>query len=66
VEQMPERRERVVTFRPDADISEAMETLKARDGMPLSEQVRRALRAFLESKGVLRAERKRADTRKRP
>ena len=46
--------ERVITFRPDADILLAMEDLKERDGTPYSEQVRRALRAWLEEKQVLR------------
>jgi hypothetical protein len=46
--------ERVITFRPDADILVAMEDLKERDGTPYSEQVRRALRAWLEEKQVLR------------
>jgi hypothetical protein len=47
--------ERVITFRPDADILAAMETLKERDGTPYSEQVRRALRAWLEEKQVMRS-----------
>lgn len=45
--------ERVITFRPDADILLAMENLKERDGTPYSEQIRRALRAWLEEKRVL-------------
>ena len=59
-------RERVVTFRPDSDILRAMESLRERDGMPYSEQIRRSLRAWLPSKRVMKAERKRASTRKRP
>lgn len=46
--------ERVVTFRPDADILVAMEQLKDRDGIPFSEQIRRALRVWLEQKGALK------------
>jgi len=57
---------RVATFRVDEDLLEGMEQLRARDGMPFSEQIRRALRPWLESKGVMKAERKRAVTRKRP
>lgn len=56
---------RVVTFRPDDEDLAAMEALKARDGMPYSEQIRRALKAWLESKGVATTARKRAATRKR-
>jgi hypothetical protein len=56
--------ERVITFRPDADILLAMEDLKERDGTPYSEQVRRALRAWLEEKQVLVA--KAASKRRSP
>jgi hypothetical protein len=57
---------RVVTFRPDDDVYAAMLLLKERDGVPLSEQIRRSLRMWLETKGVMKADRKRASTRKRP
>ena len=55
-------------FRIEPEILEGLQTLKERDGVALSEQVRRALRAWLEEKGisVTKAERKRAATRKRP
>ncbi len=46
--------ERVVTFRPDEDLLEGMEALKKRDGAPYSEQIRRALRAWLKTKGALK------------
>ena len=62
---MPDPRDKVLTFRPDADIHDAMEALRDRDGVPFSEQIRRALRAWLESKGVMKADRSRASTRKR-
>jgi hypothetical protein len=42
------------TFRLDHDLVEAMDALQARDGILPSEQVRRALRPWLEQKGVLR------------
>jgi hypothetical protein len=58
---------RVATFRTDDDLLEAMRRLQERDGMPLSEQIRRALRPWLEAKGVIKeADRKRAAARKRP
>jgi hypothetical protein len=55
-------------FRIEPEILNGLQTVKERDGVPVSEQVRRALRAWLEAKGVgaTRAERKRAVTRKRP
>ena len=51
----------------DPDILQGLQAVKQRDGIPLSEQVRRALREWLDENGVrpTRAERKRALTRKR-
>jgi len=57
---------RAVTFRPDKEDLEAMEALRVRDGVPFSEQIRRALKSWLAEKGVMKSERKRALTRKRP
>jgi hypothetical protein len=42
-----------------------LQAIKARDGIPESEQIRRAVDEWLEKKGVTKAERKRAVTRKR-
>ena len=53
-------------FRLAPDLLGALQTIKVRDGIPVSEQVRRALLAWVEAKGVLKPERKRAATRKRP
>jgi hypothetical protein len=53
------------TFRIDRAILEGLEEVKRRDGVPVSEQVRRALLAWLETKGVRKTERPRAVTRKR-
>ena len=57
---------KILMFRPDNDTFDAMALLRERDGVPFSQQIRRALRAWLESKGVTKSERKRAATRKRP
>ena len=57
------------TFRIDEDQLEALQAIWERDGIQVSEQIRRAIRAWLERKGAAtprRAERKRAVTRKRP
>ena len=52
-------------FRIDPDILEGLQEIKRQVGIPLSEQVRRALRAWLEQQGVRdKAERPRAVTRK--
>ena len=58
---------RPTNFRLDEEILAALQFIKERDGVPVSEQVRRALTAWVESKGVtIKPERKRAATRKRP
>lgn len=51
-------KDRPLAFRPDDDLLEAMEALRERDGVPYSEQIRRALRAWLEQKGVLKKPKK--------
>jgi hypothetical protein len=38
---------KLAAFRLELDILDAMDRLRARDGVPASEQVRRALRAYL-------------------
>ena len=58
---------RVSTFRIDDELIDGLRQVWERDGVPPSEQVRRAIRMWLESKGVIKkAERKRAVTRSRP
>jgi len=56
------------TFRLETEILDALQRVKEHDGIPVSEQVRRALVAWLGSRNVTlkKAERKRASTRKRP
>ena len=55
---------KVTTFRIDADLLGAMRKLQERDGILPSEQIRRALRPWLEAKGVIKAARKQAGARK--
>ncbi len=38
----------------DADLDAGLKSVKVREGIPESEQIRRALRDWLERKGVLR------------
>jgi Arc/MetJ-type ribon-helix-helix transcriptional regulator len=55
------------TFRLETEIMEALTEIRVRDGISVSEQVRRALRQWIESRDVkVKSERQRADTRKRP
>jgi len=54
------------TFRIDRRLLDGLEAVKRRDGVPISEQVRRALEAWLEGKGVLgKSDRGRVSSRKR-
>ena len=43
---------RVATFRLDEDLREGLETIWQREGIPPSEQVRRAIRAWLDARGI--------------
>lgn len=44
---------RAATFRLDEELLDALQVVKERDGIPATEQVRRALRAWLEARGVV-------------
>ena len=57
---------KLYTFAIDPELAAALKKVKAKDGVGESEQIRRALRASFLKKGVIKAERKRAATRKRP
>ncbi len=53
------------TFRIDDELLKGLREVKERDGVPQSEQIRRAIMMWLESKGVdVNAQGKRAGTRK--
>ena len=57
---------KLTNFRIDSELLEAMEGIRQRDGVPVSEQVRRAIQDWLKKRGVsVEADRKRAVTRKR-
>ena len=59
-------RRRLFNFAIDEDLAAGLKAIKSRDGIPESEQVRRALRAWLEAEGFAKeAERQRAATRRR-
>lgn len=49
---MPLRQSKFVSFRIPDDMYAALDRLKIRDGIPLSEQMRRALLLWLEQKGL--------------
>lgn len=59
----PKRR---FNFFIDDEQREGLRAIKERDGVLESEQIRRAIDRWLEEKGVTKADRKRASTRKRP
>jgi predicted DNA-binding protein len=56
---------RMTTLRLEDELLEGLQQVKERDGIPVAEQIRRAVKAWLEAKGVRKAERQRAVTRKR-
>jgi len=57
---------RLATFRIDEDLLDGLREVWERDGVPVSEQVRRAIRSWLKSKGIAeKAARPRARTRER-
>jgi len=55
----------VVTLRVSDEMFADLRFVHERDGMPISEQIRRAIRDWLEVKKGIKSERKRAGTRKR-
>ena len=56
---------KLTNFRIDPDLAAGLKDVKERDGIPEGEQIRRAVRAWLETKGVIKTDRKRAGIRKR-
>lgn len=57
---------RKYSFYIDDEHVEGLKAVKERDGVLESEQIRRAISDWLVKKGVMKADRKRAVTRKRP
>jgi Arc/MetJ-type ribon-helix-helix transcriptional regulator len=59
-------KERALTVRVEAELAEKMEVLRVKYGTPFSEQIRRALREWLEAQGVsTKATSRRASTRRK-
>ena len=59
-------RRRLYNFRIDDDLDAGLKLVKDRDGIPESEQIRRAVREWLQDvRKAIKAERPRAVTRKR-
>jgi hypothetical protein len=52
-------------FRIEPETLQALDDIKRRDGLPISEQVRRALQAWIESRGIMKTAPRRAVTRRR-
>ncbi len=64
---MSPRIKKLFTFPIDADLAEGLKQVKERDGISEAEQIRRGIRMWLESRGIVtKAERKRVAPRKRP
>ena len=59
---------KLAAYRLDTELIEGLEQVKEKTGAPIAEQVRRAIKAWLATNGVIvqKSDRKRASTRKRP
>jgi hypothetical protein len=57
---------KLTNFRIDPDLAVGLKVVKERDGIPEAEQIRRALRVWLESRDAIKSERERTLTRRRP
>lgn len=56
---------RQTNFRIDDAMMSALQEIRERDGIPVSEQVRRALKQWIEGKGVvMKTDRRRAGARR--
>jgi hypothetical protein len=53
-------------FRIDPELEEGLRLIRERDGIAESEQIRRGIQMWLESKRAVKSERKRVAARKRP
>lgn len=56
---MSPRLRKLFTFPLDDELAAGLREVKERDGISIAEQVRRGIRLWLKSKGVMKAERKR-------
>ena len=57
---------KLYNFYIDPELAEGLKALKEKTGAPEAESIRRALFEYLRKQGVIKADRKRAITRKRP
>ena len=55
---------KLTNFRIDPDLADGLKLVKERDGIPEGEQIRRAVRAWLESKDAIKSPRERSMQRK--
>jgi hypothetical protein len=60
---MPVRR--ITTFRIDEDLLDGLREIQERDGIPVAEQVRRAIRQWLETRGTARTIRRQLNRKTR-
>jgi Ribbon-helix-helix protein, copG family len=58
-------KKKAYTLKLDPDLLAALNAIRARDGINVSEQLRRAAWTWVESKDVMKPGRKRAATRKK-
>lgn len=58
--------QKTFTFVLPGDMKKALRAVRDRDGVSEAEQIRRGIQMWLETKGIIKSDRKRASTRKRP
>ena len=56
---------KLYNFLIDPDLAAGLKAVKEHDGITESEQVRRAIREWLQKRGALKTDRRRASTRRR-
>jgi len=56
---------KLTNFHIDPDLAEGLQLVKERDGVSLAEQIRRGIRLWLETKGIKKADSRRAGTRRK-
>jgi hypothetical protein len=49
---IPTKQRKLAVYRLEPDLHDGLKAVKERDGLPITWQVRQAIRAWLESKGI--------------
>ncbi len=55
----------MTNFRIDPELLQALRAIRQRDGLPIAEQIRRAIRTWLEARGAVEGARRRVPPRRK-